>query len=168
MTDAIDLGPFEILGLLGNVDRGTVERRGEALAAMLRLGLSPPDGDAVKLDGRVARTPETVTEAVRRLRDPQTWLRETLLWPDGGSGTSALKSAADLLDGATGRGNEPAALVRQLAHQYLADELNRHGDTDQPDRWLEHRFDPPAKPPLYLEASAVARDEGTANDPPHD
>lgn len=144
------LGPFEILGLLGSADRETIERRADALAALLKLGLAPPEGDAVALPAGEARTPEAVAEAARVLREPKRWLREVLLWPEGAVSESALDSAAELLEGAAGRPAEPATLLRQLAHQYLADELARQSETDQPERWIARRLDPPAHPPLYL------------------
>jgi hypothetical protein len=153
MTDEMSSPrPHEILGLLGSADRETIERRSEALGALLKLGLAPPEGDAVALPQGFVRTPEAVAEAARLLRDPQRWLRETLLWIDGRAAEEALPSVAELLEGASGQPTEPAALLRQLAHQYLTDEVSRHGETDQPERWIGKRLTPPANPPLYLGA----------------
>lgn len=152
--------PHEVLGLLANADRETIERRSEALGALLKLGLAPPEGDAVPLPEGFQRTPEAVTEAARQLRDPQRWLHETVLWVDGRAAEEALLSVADLLDGASGRPAEPATLVRQLAHQYLSDEVTRHGETDQPDRWINRMLKPPSKPQLYL-GSDDSEDQGT-------
>lgn len=148
--DPAEPGPFELLGLLSGADIETIERRAEALAALLKLGLAPPEGDAVALAEKNERTPEQVAEAARTLRDPQSWLREVLLWPDGQAAEGALDAAADLLEGAAGRPVEPATLLRQLAHQYLSDEVNRPGPTDQPERWITKRLTPPAKPELFL------------------
>jgi hypothetical protein len=155
-TDPTSLGPFEILGLLASADRETIERRADALSALLRLGLAPPEGDAVALPDGQARTPEAVAEAARTLREPKRWLREVLLWPDGEVSENALDSAADLLEGAAGRPADPASLLRQLAHQYMADELARQVEIDQPERWISKRLDPPAHPPLYLGPSPIA------------
>lgn len=148
--DTMTLGPFEILGLLVGADQETVERRAEALTALLKLGLAPPEGDAVALPEGVDRTPEMVTESARVLRDPERWLREVLLWPEGKVSDNALTTAAELLEGAAGRPAEPATLVRQLAHQYLTDEVSRAPGTDQPERWITRRLNPPAKPALFL------------------
>lgn len=148
--DTMPGGPFEILGLLSSADQETVERRAEALTALLRLGLAPPEGDAVALPEGFERTPEMVTESARVLRDPGRWLREVLLWPEGKVSENALSAAAELLEGAAGRPAEPATLVRQLAHQYLNDEVSRAPGTEQPERWINRRLDPPAKPELYF------------------
>ncbi len=148
--DPTSLGPFEVLGLLSKADRETIERRAEALTALLKLGLAPPEGDAVALAEGTERTPEAVAEAARVLREPGQWLLETVLWPDGQASENALISAAELLEGAAGHPAEPATLVRQLAHQYLSDEVGRHTPTDQPDRWIARRLTPPAKPSLFF------------------
>jgi hypothetical protein len=110
----------------------------------------------VALPEEVSRTPEAVVEAARTLRDPQQWLREVLLWPDGQASDRALAAAAELLEGAAGQPSEPASLVRHLAHQYLADEVNREplenlsSRSEQPDRWISRRLTPPAKPPFFI------------------
>lgn len=143
-------GPFEVLGLLAGAKRDEVERRAEALSSMLKLGVAPPDGDAVALPEGYERSAEAVSEAARALRDPQTWLSEVILWPEGIASDVALSLAADLLEGAAGEPSEPAALVKQLAQEFLADEVRHTSPTEQPEQWIERQLAPPTEPGLYL------------------
>ena len=121
-SDPTRMGAFETLGLLSSADRETVERRADALSALLKLGLAPPEGDAVQLPEGAERDAEAVAEAARVLRDPTKWLEESLFWPDCRTAGAALSMAAELLEGAAGRPTEPASLVRHLALEYLSEE----------------------------------------------
>ncbi len=148
--DSTAAGPFEILGLLANADRDDIERRAESLSSMLKLGLEPPEGDAVALPEGFERTAEEVSEAARLLRDPERWLREVVLWPEGIASNEALALAADLLEGAAGKPIEPGSLVRQLAQEYLSEEVRQASPTDQPQRWIDRLLAPPSEPELYI------------------
>ncbi len=143
-------GPFEVLGLLSGAGRDEIERRAEALSSMLKLGVAPPEGDAVALPEGYERTSEMATEAARELRDPQRWLREVILWPEGIASDEALTLAADLLEGAAGKPAEPAGLVKQLAQEFLTDEVKQTSPTEQPEQWIERQLAPPTQPGLYL------------------
>lgn len=162
-ADLSNPGPFETLGLLASADRQTIERRAEALSAILKLGLSPPEGDAVHPGGRATRDAEAVAEAARALRDPHTWLLESLLWPDCRTSRAAMTMAAQLLEGAAGRPAEPAGLVRHLALEYLSEGLSRarpEGESlERPDAMVDGLLAPPTSPPLYL-GGPEARDRG--------
>ena len=155
--DLIEPGPFEALGLLSGADAQAIERRADALSALLKLGLGPPEGDAVALEADFARTPEVVAEAARALRDPQRWLREVLLWPDCRTSGSALTVAADLLEAAAGRPTEPAGLVRHLALEYVTDVVGRAPHATEPDERIEKLLTPPAVPPLYVGPKVAGR-----------
>jgi hypothetical protein len=148
---------FEELGLLASASRDEVERRAEVLTAVLNLGVAPPDGDAVALPSGHERTTETVAEAARVLRDPHQWLREVVLWPEGTVAEEALALAAELLEGAATSPSEPAALVRQLAQEYITDQVRQTAPTDQAERWMAGRLLPPAEPELYLGERTTSR-----------
>ena len=142
--------PFEVLGLLAGADRAEVERRAEALASMLRLGLAPPEGDAVALPEGFERTVEEGAEAARVLRDPHQWLREVVLWPERIASNEALAAAADLLEKTAGQPQEPASLVRQLAQEFLAEKVRRTSPTEQPRRQIDRLLAPKNEPKLYF------------------
>jgi len=149
-NDTSKLPPFETLGLLSSADRGAIERRAEALSALLKLGVIPPDGDAIALCADHGRTPESVNEAAGLLRDPSNWLVERTLWPDCRTAGRALELAAELLEGATGTPADPASLVRHLALEYLTEELHAVRPTEQPAQKLEKLLAPPKAPGLHF------------------
>ena len=157
-TDFIEPGPFEALGLLSGADSQAIERRADALAALLKLGLGPPEGDAVALEaGFVPRTPRGRDRGGPRAPRSQRWLREALLWPDCTTLGSALTVAADLLEAAAGRPTEPAGLVRHLALEYVSDIVRRAPRATEPDEQFDKLLTPPAVPPLYVGPAVPGR-----------
>jgi hypothetical protein len=82
---------------------------------------------------------------------------EVVLWPEGIASDEALSAAADLLEGAAGKPIEPGGLVRQLAQEYLAEEVRQTRPTDQPQRWIDRVLEPPKEPELYLGGREIRR-----------